>query len=71
MSSLLLCCCGRICGSNHHGITPGETKDDKSSSSFAIEARGVGLFLIHDFLGIVGHKLCLVLLLIAVTDNHG
>jgi hypothetical protein len=40
--SLLSCCRGRICGGEHHGITPGEGEDDKSSSLFVIEARGVG-----------------------------
>jgi hypothetical protein len=71
LMSSLLCCCGRIHGGNHHGITPGENEDDKLSSSFAIEVCGVGLFLAYDLLGIPGHKLCLVLPLIAVPDNHG
>ncbi len=71
LSSSLLCCRGRICGGDHLGITPGENEDDESSSLFAIEARGVGLFLVHYFLGITGHELCLVLPLIAVPDDHG
>jgi hypothetical protein len=69
--SSLSCHRGRIRGGEHHGITPGEDKDDESSSSFAIKARGVGLFLVHDFLGIAGHKQCLVLPLIAVPDDDG
>ncbi len=69
--SLLSCCCGRICGGKHHDITPGEDKDDKSSSLFVIKARGVGSFLVHNFLRIAGHEQCLVLPLIAVPDNDG